>query len=73
MYFVTRHKDNAIYKSIEASDLSSTTNNTLLKDELITLEKVKKVINLRRIAYWDTEKEKHHGLSPVTLNGNQKK
>lgn len=57
-YFVTRQKDNAIYKSIEEFDLSDTTSDAVLKDERICVQKKDKTIELRRIAYWDSEKEK---------------
>ncbi len=58
IYFVTRQKDNAVYKSIEEFDLSDTTSDAVLKDERISVQKKNKTIVLRRIAYWDSEKEK---------------
>jgi len=58
IYFVTRQKDNALYKSIEEFDLSDSTSNAVLKDERIVVQKNNKTIDLRRIAYWDSEKEK---------------
>lgn len=58
IYFVTRRKDNAVYKSIEEFDLSDTTSDCVLKDERILVQKKEKTIELRRVAYWDSEKEK---------------
>lgn len=56
IYFVTRQKDNAVYKSIEEFDLSDTTSDMVLKDEHICVQKKDKTIELRRVAYWDSEK-----------------
>lgn len=58
IYFVTRQKDNAVYKSIKEFDLSDKTSDAVLKDELIVVEKDKKSIEIRRVAYWDAEKNK---------------
>lgn len=53
IYFVTRIKNNAVYKSIEEYDLSENTSDRILKDEKIELQKNNRKIELRRIAYWD--------------------
>ncbi len=58
IYFVTRQKDNAVYKSIEEFELSDTASDAVLKDERISVQKKGTTIELRRIAYWDSEKEK---------------
>jgi hypothetical protein len=58
IYFVTRQKDNAVYKSIKEFDLSDKTSGAILKDELIIVEKGNKSIEIRRVAYWDAEKNK---------------
>jgi len=58
IHFVTRQKDNAVDTSIEEFELSDTTSNAVLKDERIVVHKNKEHIELRRIAYWDNEKEK---------------
>jgi hypothetical protein len=58
IYFVTRQKDNAVYKSIKEFDLDDKTSDAVLKDELIEVVKNKKSIEIRRVAYWDSEKEK---------------
>lgn len=58
IYFVTRQKDNAVYKSIEEFELSDTTSDAVLKDERISVEKHSKTIALRRVAYWDGKKQK---------------
>ena len=58
IYFVTRQKDNAVYKSIEEFEPSSTTSDAVLKDECISVQKDHKTIHLRRVAYWDSEKYK---------------
>lgn len=58
IYFVTRQKDNAVYKSIKEFDLDDKTSDAVLKDEFILIEKQGKFIKIRRVAYWDSEKEK---------------
>ena len=58
IYFVTRQKDNAVYKSIKEFDLADKTSDAVLKDELILVEKDDKSIQIRRVAYWDAEKVK---------------
>jgi len=58
IYFVTRQKGNASYKSLLEFDLIQETSNNVLKDEIIVVEKNKVLIKLRRVAYWDTEKNK---------------
>lgn len=58
IYFVTRQKDNAVYKSVEEFELSDDTSDAVLKDERISVEKDRKTIQLRRVAYWDSEKQK---------------
>lgn len=39
IYFVTRQKDNAVYKGVKEFDLSDTTSDAVLKDERIHVEK----------------------------------
>ena len=58
IYFVTRQKYNAVYKTILEFDLDDKTSDAVLKDELISVKKYGKSIELRRIAFWDSEKEK---------------
>lgn len=58
IYFVTRQKNNAVYKSIKEFDLDDKTSDAVLKDELIEVVKNQKYIEIRRVAYWDSEKEK---------------
>ena len=58
IYFVTRQKDNAVYKTIKEFDLADKTSNAVLKDELIAVKKGDKTIEIRRVAYWDAEKNK---------------
>lgn len=58
VYFVTRQKDNAIYKSIKEFELNDKTSDAVLKDEVILIEKDGKSIQIRRVAYWDSAKEK---------------
>ena len=54
---MTRQKDNAVYKSIKEFDLDDTTSDTLLKGELILVEKSGKFMEIRRVAYRDNEKK----------------
>jgi len=58
IYFVTRQKNNAVYKSIKEFDLDDKTSDAVLKDELILVEKSGKSIEIRSVAYWDSKKEK---------------
>ena len=58
IYFVTRQKYNAVYKTILEFHLDDKTSDAVLKEELISVKKYGKSIELRRIAFWDSEKEK---------------
>lgn len=58
IYFVTRQKDNAVWKSIKEFEIPEETDNGVLKDEKIQIEKDGKTIELRRIAYWSAEQQK---------------
>jgi len=58
IYFVTRQKENASYKSMKEFDPQEATPNNILKDEIITVEKNGRKIELRRVAYWDEGKNK---------------
>lgn len=62
IYFVTRQKENAVYTGIEEFDLSDTTGDAVLKDERISVQKQGRDIELRRIAYWDADKNKIFGF-----------
>ncbi len=65
IYFVTRQKDNAVYKSIKEFDLDDKTSDAVLKDELIVVEKDGKSIEIRRVAYWDSKKKRYMNSSPI--------
>jgi hypothetical protein len=52
IYFVTRQKENAVYKNLEEFEIEDKTDPGILKDEKIEVEKDDKKIELRRIAYW---------------------
>ena len=58
IYFVTRQKDNAHYEHINELDIEDHIDNNILRDEVIEVQKNEQKINLRRIAYWDSEKKK---------------
>lgn len=58
IYFVTRQKDNAVYKSLAEFDLEDRTSDNVLKDEVITVQKKELTVELRRIAYWDVKNRK---------------
>lgn len=58
IYFVTRQKDNAVWTSIEEFEILEESDNGILKDEKIQIEKDGKSIILRRIAYWSEEQKK---------------
>jgi hypothetical protein len=62
IYFITRMKENALYQSIDESDLPDDKDQDILKDETITLTYTvngeKQALKLRRIAYWDDQNSK---------------
>ena len=58
IFFVTRQKDNAVWKSIDEFEIPDGTHNGVLKDEKIEIEKDGQSITLRRIAFWHDEKKK---------------
>lgn len=62
-FFVTRLKDNAVYRSLSEADIPDTTDSGVIKDELIELpvkenNVVIKTITLRRVAYWDKDNQR---------------
>jgi len=62
-YFVTRLKENAVYQSQSENEIATTTDNGVLKDELISVDVkenniTQKTITLRRVAYWDDENKR---------------
>ena len=61
IWYVTRLKDNAIYKAKTEYDIPDEADSGVLKDEEITLaygEKKSKEHRARRIAYWDSKNER---------------
>lgn len=58
IYFVTRQKDNAVYKSLEELDIDDKTHSGVLKDERIETTKDKQAITLRRVAFYHQEQNK---------------
>lgn len=58
IYFVTRQKDNAVWKSIDEFEIPDDSHNGVLKDEKIQIEKDGQIIILRRIAFWAEEQNK---------------
>ncbi|MBM2816143.1 MAG: family transposase [Ignavibacteria bacterium] len=58
VYFITRQKDNAVWSSMEEFEIPEGTDNGVLKDEKIKVEKDGKSIELRRIVYWSDEHNK---------------
>ena len=59
IYFVTRQKKNAAYKSIDEFDILDQVDDGVLKDEIISLEKGNKAeFKLRRVAYWHEPHQK---------------
>ena len=60
IYFITRQKDNAVYTSVSEKILTDKMSNAILKDEIIeqtykNAEEKLQVLQLRRIAWWDSE------------------
>lgn len=58
IYFVTRQKENAAYKSVVEFHPEDQTSDSILKDEVISIQKKDLTLELRRIAYWDEENQK---------------
>ena len=63
IYFISRQKDNAVYKSVSEKILTKDTPDAVLKDEVIEQTykdeaKKKQVLQLRRIAWWDKEEQR---------------
>lgn len=58
IYFVTRQKDNAAYGSLGEFGPSGTTSDAVLRDERISVTGNDGPLELRRVAFWDSEKEK---------------
>ena len=63
IYFISRQKDNAVYKSVSEKLLNAGTPDSVLKDEVIELTykdeaKKKQILQLRRIAWWDKEEKR---------------
>jgi hypothetical protein len=61
VWYVTRLKDNALYKARKEFDIPDNADSGVLKDEEVTLQygdKKKKEHRARRIAYWDSENER---------------
>ncbi len=64
IYFVSRLKENTVYKSVEEKDIPNNSHPGILKDEIIEKEienkqdGQKEIIRLRRVAYWDDEHKK---------------
>ena len=63
IYFITRQKHNAVYKSISEKILTAQTPDAVLKEEIIEQNykdadgKIQ-VLQLRRIAWWDSKGKK---------------
>ena len=58
IYFVTRQKDNAVYKSLEEFAIRDHIHSGVLKDERIEVTKDKQTITLRRVAFYHAEQNK---------------
>lgn len=58
IYFVTRQKQNAVYRSLQEFDMQAMTSDSVLKDEIIIIQKKELTLELRRIAYWDQARQK---------------
>ena len=61
IWYVTRLKNNALYKARKEFDIPDNADSGVLKDEEVTLQygdKREKEHRARRIAYWDSENER---------------
>jgi hypothetical protein len=63
VYFITRQKDNAVYKTVSEKILTKETPDSVLKDENIMqaykdTNGEKRALKLRRIAWWDSKEER---------------
>lgn len=63
VFMVTRMKDNGVYKQEQELDIPDDCDTGVLKDEIITVDTedskgAAQKLRLRRVAYWDSKKEK---------------
>lgn len=58
IYFVTRQKDNAVYKSLEEFAVQDHIHSGVLKDERIEVIKGEQIITLRRVAFYHAEQDR---------------
>jgi len=59
IYMVTRMKENAVYETLEERDIPDDCDHRIIKDEVIMVKtKDKKELSLRRVAYYDSQKDK---------------
>ena len=63
IFFITRQKDNAVYKSISEKVLTAQTPDAVLKEETIEqnykdVNAKNQILQLRRIAWWDAEENR---------------
>jgi hypothetical protein len=58
IYFVTRQKDNAAYESLEEFGPCGTTSDSVLRDERISVSNNDGQLQLRRVAFWDADRQK---------------
>ncbi len=58
VFFVTRQKDNAVYKSLDEFPVGDHIHSGILKDERIEVTKDKQTITLRRVAFYHAEQNK---------------
>jgi IS4 transposase len=65
IFFITRHKDNAVYTSIHERELTDDVPNEVLKDEVIEIKYkddsgIEQMLTLRRIAWWSSKDNKSY-------------
>ena len=63
IFMITRMKENAVYESEEELDIPAGCDNGVIKDEIISVDTTdsqgkNQKLKLRRVAYWDSKKEK---------------
>lgn len=58
IYFVTRQKENAVYKSLEEFPVGDHIHSGVLKDERIEVVKDKQTITLRRVAFYHAQQNR---------------
>jgi hypothetical protein len=65
--FYPCQKDNTVYNSIKKLDLDDKTNCSVSKDEIMVIKKDGKSMDIRRVVFWDSNKERvYENITHIT-------